>query len=464
MSSYTMNLRMILLFLLPFSLNAQVLEKREGAPVQGTYDLESYGRFIFLTGYNYNDYSKGGLYRSDDEGETWALKQQDDTPWDIKTYPSYDKIFFLTQLDGMYVSEDSGDTWMPVNTPGNNIKDFEIARNGDWYLVENNKVYKSMDEGMNWTQPNSNFPPPTNNIQNVEIYQGNTPSDDKFICLTINGVFVSDDGQNWSEPTGLPATGTKSYDDLYVLYAQYYLLGAALTGCGDAMIVITQDGEVYASPDGENFTLINQIPGVDNLNSKYLTKTGALPGGRVFATVEDYVNNTNSKLLQWNFCENDWQENQGANWFGQGATGGVNGIQGVIRTTFQFKTADTSLGLILTGEKIEGTDTFRIFKTNIDVNTVGILENAKELGNLSVYPTLLQAEKMLTIHNETQPFAAVVNLVDLAGKVIDNWEMVLSNGPNSLQIQANNLPGLYILQVKNSATGHTSSHRILVSN
>ena len=180
----------------PYVLNSTTgsWEKRVGSGAivrdHGTMKIavDSAGTIYSATGL---DQEVGGLYRSNDSGNTWL----DITP------PSGTRVVKVLKIDpkgrlwagtgrGLYFSENKGSSWERVNgLPITKYKSIGFAPDGTIYAGDKNNFYVSINDGQQW-----------NRILNKLVFDVEFFADGTVFIATNKGVFYSKNkGQSWVE-------------------------------------------------------------------------------------------------------------------------------------------------------------------------------------------------------------------------------------------------------------------------
>lgn len=178
----------------------------EGIPIgEGTTGYEIYS--ILTTGTNIfiGTSKEGRIFRSSDDGDNWSQIYASSVLSNI-TFCLLSTVSgsILAGLDGTGIirSTDNGDTWNTTSLTTNNIRQMVQAENGDVLAVTNVGVYKTSDDGENWTLSN-------NGITTTNTYAIHKNSFGTVFCTAgISKVYKStDNGNNWAEVgSGLPSS------------------------------------------------------------------------------------------------------------------------------------------------------------------------------------------------------------------------------------------------------------------
>lgn len=116
------------------------------------------GSYLFAGTYS------GGIFRSSNNGDTWMAVNTGLEDPHISSIIKKDSYLFASQYDaapepmrkGIFRSSNNGDTWMAVNTgigiTDLNIRDLYVYGNNILGGASNGKIFKSTDNGDNWTE------------------------------------------------------------------------------------------------------------------------------------------------------------------------------------------------------------------------------------------------------------------------------------------------------------------------
>ena len=128
-----------------------------------------------------------GVYRSDDNGKTWSLKNNGMGNWQVYSL-IYDKNGFLdagTDLGGFFRSEDNGETWTKLNAGLTNTEITTLAINEVGYIFAGTwrgGVYRSIDSGENWAVIDSG-------LTNKHVFTLAVSPDDFLFAGTPRGIY-----------------------------------------------------------------------------------------------------------------------------------------------------------------------------------------------------------------------------------------------------------------------------------
>lgn len=137
-------------------------------------------------------YGDGGIYRSEDGGQTWTLLDSLEA-----SYLSLgrDGVLYAGAADGLFKSSDSGETWSTAGLEGKSVTNIWSGNDGRLVaLTSNSGTYYSADDGQTWAS--NAFP---RWVSGVEF-----SDDGRVFVVTSAGVSYSfDGGENWELTRGL---------------------------------------------------------------------------------------------------------------------------------------------------------------------------------------------------------------------------------------------------------------------
>ncbi len=160
-------------------------------------DIQSQNNILFLFSYS-------GIFKSENAGDSW-IDISSNLPENF--YPTVfkagdSKIYLAGRLDSdqvLYFSDDAGATWKKNTVPVSYIANIEVT--GNSVYLKSDKLYKTTDDGANWSALG------TNGIDNPSRINAYTESNGRAIVYIwdINNpqVLYSDDGNSWSLASGL---------------------------------------------------------------------------------------------------------------------------------------------------------------------------------------------------------------------------------------------------------------------
>jgi photosystem II stability/assembly factor-like uncharacterized protein len=160
---------------------------------------------IMFAGFNRN-YYRGGIYRSDDGGESWTSVLPYLPVVDIEIDPSHPNIMYATGWGtalapvvdgGIYKSTDEGKTWEHISTLSPWIPDVAVhptSSNILFAVSDWGGVYRSNDAGVTWQQ--------ISDIQACRRILINQNNPNQMFLSCDDGVWRTDDGgQSWTDTT-----------------------------------------------------------------------------------------------------------------------------------------------------------------------------------------------------------------------------------------------------------------------
>ncbi len=167
----------------------------------------------------------GHIYSSDDNGASWTVINS-----------SMPTVGFIWALDvdnngviyagterGIYYTNDNGSTWDGPMMSGYDVRAFLIASNGVMYAgTWGGGVFKSVDNGSNWTAINDGLAPLGTAVQALaEDSNGNI-----FAGTFGGGVYKTTDGTTWNMlNVGYPFVWSLAIDSHNTVYAATYGAG-----------------------------------------------------------------------------------------------------------------------------------------------------------------------------------------------------------------------------------------------
>ena len=149
------------------------------------------------------------IYRSFDNGTTWETSNFG-IGINAKFFLNQHNLLFLYNINRqLYNTTDFGNNWILINSDFPGFSDYALDSFNNIYILSEDKIYKSLDDGISWNQINNNIPLGT--FLNVISIDGN---DNIYIGTgsvfigNSSGVFYSNDyGLSFVEiNTGLPDT------------------------------------------------------------------------------------------------------------------------------------------------------------------------------------------------------------------------------------------------------------------
>ena len=200
-----------------------------------------------------------GIYKSSDNGDTWALFGNFTGGTNAIAFNENGDIFVGSGVG--YRSTDGGITWTPM-IPNGGIGSLAINENGDIFAGNNSGIARSTDNGNNWTVVK-----PGVNIKEASAILFDTNGDIYFPSWG-NGVLKStDNGDTWTEINNnlgykyvrsvvKDSSGNFFVGDNYGLYKSadncesWFSVGLPI--CGVSKILITEDNNIYTAEWGIN--------------------------------------------------------------------------------------------------------------------------------------------------------------------------------------------------------------------
>ena len=175
------------------------------------FEMKAMGSHLYLPQNDYSSANQQKMLRSDDNGASWNVIWQSDSPSHI-IYPGADNQRLLMGLHNSGVavalkySDDFGDTWQDV--PGASGFSGVASKGDSIYYYNNQKIYYTYNLGQTW-QSTAITPDIDNNSSIIMVF----PNGRVLLINTFTSVgYVSmDHGQTFSEMFILQNYGTQLY-------------------------------------------------------------------------------------------------------------------------------------------------------------------------------------------------------------------------------------------------------------
>lgn len=189
-----------------------------GFPNENSYKMFTKGNDLFLMNYESvippatPSYQARGVLKSNDGGQSWTQKNNGlggDTNVVTMYSLSDDVLIIQTRSDqnthNIYRSTNNGDTWNFVQSIDGYARSVTKRANGDWLLCSGPKLYKSIDNGLSWSELHTTLSSGYHDV--VELDNGN------LMLFTLFEILESSDGGGTfttKSTNGLPDLSTQS--------------------------------------------------------------------------------------------------------------------------------------------------------------------------------------------------------------------------------------------------------------
>lgn len=159
-----------------------------------------------------------GLFHSSDAGATWTYVPHDDVkdvPFNLHYAPASQTLFVHYPVYDIYYTQDRGQTWRPMNVPINNRIDppltaMAVGAEEEVYaavlepLELTFVIYRTRDLGQTWEALNADFP----GLDPYDAYWGVrllVDSADTLWAIIRNTIYyTADEGATWNRATDIP--------------------------------------------------------------------------------------------------------------------------------------------------------------------------------------------------------------------------------------------------------------------
>jgi photosystem II stability/assembly factor-like uncharacterized protein len=127
--------------------------KNNGIPVTAVRSLITIGSNIYAG-------VIGGVYMSSDSGNTWISKSVGMTSGTVMALTARGTTLFVSTYDKLFISTDTANTWVQAGSTltSNQIMDVAVNNNYVFAATNNQGVFYSTDDGINWYQYNQGLP------------------------------------------------------------------------------------------------------------------------------------------------------------------------------------------------------------------------------------------------------------------------------------------------------------------
>lgn len=194
---------------------------------------------------------RSGLFRSDDEGDSWTRIATEEITRSVETIAVYGTTLYVgTSGSGVFRSDDKGDSWTAVNDGlTHRTVSALLAVNEDTVFAgtRGGGVFRTTDGGHSWIEINTG-------ITNAMVRELEVLGDKIYTRVSGKIVYSADGGESW-QPVKIPSTAMKyGFPALSVSDGELYL-GAVRYAPRD------QGGETGGifKLDAENNTLLQLI-------------------------------------------------------------------------------------------------------------------------------------------------------------------------------------------------------------
>jgi len=249
----------------------ELLNTNDGDNYTTVFPVDGYATRSLVTSSKGIVWLKANLFVSLNNGKnfnpklTVSIPPTPGTPWQtiLLSALDQDRIYAASTLNkGIYYSDNNGDTWSEDaawdnSLIGGGINSFTQLKNGVIYAHadKDDSLYRKNDKNSNWTWVQQTTPLAGTGTYYINHFDNTLVATD---VTGANGVYYSNDGQNWNKYNGLP---TRKLYSTNAPFDQVLLVGTDSMG-----IYRLQSGQFVASNNGMpiNATVFGII-GKDNV-------------------------------------------------------------------------------------------------------------------------------------------------------------------------------------------------------
>jgi photosystem II stability/assembly factor-like uncharacterized protein len=231
----------IILFLFAFVCEGQVWYKANNPFGGRVLEMHETSDSVLLCG------TSSGLFKSIDNGENWQSISGNFIGFPVSAINSTPSGMYIAAFSGVFLrrSFDGGQTWDTIPSQNwTSIGKIVVNSSGQIFLNTNNSVWRSSDNGNNWTQLTIDVN--VTSLNELDI----SPDGELFAGSYKKKIYrSSDNGDNWTEIfTANNNIRTIGFDGDSIIYA-----GTSFSG-------------LYKSTDnGDNWSLLPALPGTNGV-------------------------------------------------------------------------------------------------------------------------------------------------------------------------------------------------------
>lgn len=199
-----------------------------------------------------------GVWKSTDGGETWNETglNPDNSPsrlTDLIINPADSDMLWVASYNGIYKSEDAGATWQLKQNGNFKALDIKPGDASIVYALKTNEMYRSSDSGDTFTQVTSGVP-----TASGRIVMDVTPANPEVVYLLSANLSDNFQGVYKSNDSGLTFVKTAQTGNLLESQQAWYDLALAVSDT-DENHIFTGCLNIWRSNDGgDSFTRLNQ--------------------------------------------------------------------------------------------------------------------------------------------------------------------------------------------------------------
>ncbi len=169
---------------------ASIVPYDEWWPVNSDFNNQIFSSLL-VTSQNTVFAGGTGVYRSDDNGRTWNLKNNGLGNWPVYSLISGKdgEIYAGADIGGFFLTTDNGESWTRSNTGMSNTEILSLAMNKDGHIfsgIWRGGVYRSTNGGNDWM-------PVDSGLTNKSVGTITISPDDYLFAGTFRGIFMTED-------------------------------------------------------------------------------------------------------------------------------------------------------------------------------------------------------------------------------------------------------------------------------
>ena len=215
-------------------------------------DFAQIGNTIYVASRRRVASQKGGIFKSNDDGETWQAAYDDNLHKDVRAIVSIGNRLVAGTQGGIFISDDKGETWEKIDFDKGGARYHSVhsmANNGNVIVAGGNRhVFTSLDAGETWQSIKI--------VESTDVVRAAYANGKFYMGTSGRGVHVSEDGLEWEKlELGLGENQQNIASFLRIGEDQYYSAAGNIYKNG----VVMNEGFDMPNPIVRSFTIYKNV-------------------------------------------------------------------------------------------------------------------------------------------------------------------------------------------------------------